>query len=368
MSSPPPAPLPPASETPARALDLALPEDTGPRGRDVVTQHAFRIAPALLGLPLASPWQRAFAIGIDALLVVLLAKTGGILLAALAAVFVYGRLRAREQQRDLPPRSRLGRRLSASGRTLLALLIFSIAVSLLQPLWERYVDNDDDGTGERAAAEGLDFDAHDGIELGLAVAALKSCDAAPCRADAARRAAEAFASARGSAAQRRDAYAELLADTVDDPAERARLLPLLDGAPPDGAASAPAPGGGVPAPAAPAPATVATTPPPAAPEYSLVKQLFGLLDDLGLSLGWAAAYFTLFTTLWAGQTPGKKLLGIRVVELTGKPLGYWTSFERYGGYGAGFTTGLLGFLQVYWKPNRQAIQDQLTFTAVIRDR
>ncbi len=92
-----------------------------------------------------------------------------------------------------------------------------------------------------------------------------------------------------------------------------------------------------------------------------------MLDDLGLSFGWAAVYFTVFTTLWAGQTPGKKLVGIRVVHLSGRPLSYWSSFSRYGGYAAGLTTGLLGFLQVYWDPNRQAIQDQLSFTAVIRD-
>ena len=41
-------------------------------------------------------------------------------------------------------------------------------------------------------------------------------------------------------------------------------------------------------------------------------------------------------------------------------------FGRYGGYGAGFATGLLGFLQVYWDPNRQAIQDKISATVVIK--
>ena len=41
-------------------------------------------------------------------------------------------------------------------------------------------------------------------------------------------------------------------------------------------------------------------------------------------------------------------------------------FGRYGGYGAGFATGLLGFLQVYWDPNRQAIQDKISATVVIQ--
>lgn len=38
-----------------------------------------------------------------------------------------------------------------------------------------------------------------------------------------------------------------------------------------------------------------------------------VLDDLGIGLGWAALYFTVFPAWWNGQTPGKKLLGIRVV-------------------------------------------------------
>ena len=41
-------------------------------------------------------------------------------------------------------------------------------------------------------------------------------------------------------------------------------------------------------------------------------------------------------------------------------------FGRCGGYGAGFATGLLGFLQVYWDPSRQAIQDKISATVVIQ--
>lgn len=77
-------------------------------------------------------------------------------------------------------------------------------------------------------------------------------------------------------------------------------------------------------------------------------------------------YFTLFSLLWRGQTPGKKVCNIRVVALSGEDLSLWDAFGRYGGYGAGFATGLLGFLQVYWDPNRQAIQDKISATVVIK--
>jgi len=92
----------------------------------------------------------------------------------------------------------------------------------------------------------------------------------------------------------------------------------------------------------------------------------GIIQDLGLGFGWAAVYFTLFSLLWRGQTPGKKACNIRVVALSGEPLGLLDCFGRYGGYGAGFATGLLGFLQVYWDPNRQAIQDKISATVVIQ--
>ncbi|RBP52834.1 RDD family protein [Arenicella xantha] len=98
---------------------------------------------------------------------------------------------------------------------------------------------------------------------------------------------------------------------------------------------------------------------------SVVAWLHGLVSDLGLSFGWAAFYFTVFVAWMDGQTPGKKLVGTKIIRIDGKPLSLWDSFGRYGGYGAGFATGLLGFLQVYWDQNRQAIQDKIAETMVV---
>jgi len=89
------------------------------------------------------------------------------------------------------------------------------------------------------------------------------------------------------------------------------------------------------------------------------------LRRLGLSFGWAIAYFTLLPYWWKGQTVGKRLFGLRVVELTGKPLSLMTCFGRYGGYAAGLATGGMGFVQVLWDPNRQAVQDKLAHTVVV---
>jgi len=101
------------------------------------------------------------------------------------------------------------------------------------------------------------------------------------------------------------------------------------------------------------------------PATSPMQWLFGVIDDLGLGFGFAAVYFTCFTAWFSGQTLGKMLLNIRVVHLSNKPMGLWDSFGRYGGYGAGLATGLLGFFQIYWDANRQAIQDQISATVVV---
>lgn len=89
------------------------------------------------------------------------------------------------------------------------------------------------------------------------------------------------------------------------------------------------------------------------------------LHRLGLRFGWAIAYFSLLPFWWQGQTVGKRLFGLRVVHLAGKPMGVMDCFGRYGGYAAGLATGGIGLLQVLWDPNRQAVEDKLAHTVVI---
>ena len=55
------------------------------------------------------------------------------------------------------------------------------------------------------------------------------------------------------------------------------------------------------------------------------------------------------------------------MRLDGKPLGYWVSFERFGGYAASLFTGFEGFLRILWDPNRQGLEDKLAETVVVID-
>ncbi len=109
-----------------------------------------------------------------------------------------------------------------------------------------------------------------------------------------------------------------------------------------------------------------------AAERSAQRSPLGLLmdlvaDEIGVSAGWAALYFTAMLALWRGRTPGKRALGIRVIRLDGKPLGWFASFERFGGYAAALATGTLGFFQILWDRNRQGVHDKISETVVIRD-
>ena len=91
------------------------------------------------------------------------------------------------------------------------------------------------------------------------------------------------------------------------------------------------------------------------------------IDSLGFGFGWWTLYFAILMPWMKGQTPGKRALGVRVVRLDGHPVTWWHAFERAGGYAAGVATGTLGFLQIYWDANRQAIHDKVAGTVVIRD-
>ena len=100
----------------------------------------------------------------------------------------------------------------------------------------------------------------------------------------------------------------------------------------------------------------------------ILRILKSTAEDFGLTIGWIGVYFVLSLALFRGRTLGKKLFSLQVIRLNNKPIGLLYSFERFGGYAAGVATGLLGFAQIYWDPNRQAIHDKIAATVVIDTR
>lgn len=101
-----------------------------------------------------------------------------------------------------------------------------------------------------------------------------------------------------------------------------------------------------------------------------------LADPVVLFLGvffWAftiqVLYFTVFEYYWKGQSPGKRLLGLRVLELNDRPPDFITAFTRN-------TVRLLDFVLVGYlvsllliasSPRAQRIGDRIADTVVVRE-
>ena len=75
-------------------------------------------------------------------------------------------------------------------------------------------------------------------------------------------------------------------------------------------------------------------------------------------------YFTLFVGA-QGQTPGKMLLGLKIVRTTGKDIGYGRALARWIGQCLSLLWFGLGFLMVAFSPQKQALHDKLAGTYVI---
>lgn len=87
--------------------------------------------------------------------------------------------------------------------------------------------------------------------------------------------------------------------------------------------------------------------------------LLGYLACLGLGY---AAWFTGTT----GQTPGKMLLGLRVVETDGNPPGYFRALLRAALGAAGSAALGLGAVPLFFDPARRAFHDRLLRTRVVK--
>jgi uncharacterized RDD family membrane protein YckC len=82
------------------------------------------------------------------------------------------------------------------------------------------------------------------------------------------------------------------------------------------------------------------------------------------ALGFPLLYL-LFFWVRAGQTPGKRLLGLRVVRLNGRRMTLLVGLRRLLGYLACFLSLGIGFLWVLIDDRRQGWHDKLAGTCVV---
>lgn len=78
------------------------------------------------------------------------------------------------------------------------------------------------------------------------------------------------------------------------------------------------------------------------------------------------AYQWYFLTQQNGQTPGKRLMGIRVVRKDGQPVDAATVIVRYIGYYVNSFILGIGWLWALWDADRQGVHDKLAGTIVVR--
>jgi uncharacterized RDD family membrane protein YckC len=85
-----------------------------------------------------------------------------------------------------------------------------------------------------------------------------------------------------------------------------------------------------------------------------------------LSVGLSATYFTWFEGGETGQTPGKRLFGIRVVSIEdGGPLGFGRGFVRWIGRYVSSLALLIGYLWMLWDAERQCWHDKMARAVVV---
>jgi len=99
---------------------------------------------------------------------------------------------------------------------------------------------------------------------------------------------------------------------------------------------------------------------------SLLGRTRTFTGTLGVTFGWSGVYFTLLAGLLNGRTLGKLIFGIRAVKINGAPFSFFDGFVRQGGYIAGVAMGMIGFVKLLWEPNRQAVQDRIAATVVVK--
>lgn len=363
------------------------------------------MAPGILGLPLASPSRRAAAMAIDGILVLLLAKAGAVFLGLAAATLLF-----RASRPD--PSGGFGRWSVRTGlRIAGAVLIFVVIMNVFGAARERLRRERDVNPPAAAPVEGaenlhLELSPAALLKLGPPLLALRN---APDSATVAHSATEVLRTAKESGASSEDLHearsglVELMGERADSSEIGAvdQAIRAIAGVPPaaenadslmlgyiaarerDDTIAAAAYRDSIKQAIAGSELSrlEASSSRQQARADSLEDELgeaskakgvrqfiAGAADDLGVGFGWSAVYFTAFLALWRGQTPGKRVAGIRVLRLDGKPLGWWISFERFGGYAASFSVGLMGFFQILWDRNRQGLHDKACETVVVRER
>jgi uncharacterized RDD family membrane protein YckC len=96
----------------------------------------------------------------------------------------------------------------------------------------------------------------------------------------------------------------------------------------------------------------------------LDNSTFQLVSGSLLMTLFAIGYFSFFWTL-VGYTPGKALLGLKVVRKNGAKLSFGRSLLRFFSYWISLIPLALGFFWILWDTKRQGWHDKIAGTQVL---
>jgi uncharacterized RDD family membrane protein YckC len=100
---------------------------------------------------------------------------------------------------------------------------------------------------------------------------------------------------------------------------------------------------------------------------SALYPILGNLPNQGvLTFIFTITYQWYFLTKYQGQTPGKMLLGIRVVKTDGSALSTLDAIVRTLGYTLNWILLGIGWLLAFWDRDRQGLHDRMADTYVVK--
>lgn len=99
---------------------------------------------------------------------------------------------------------------------------------------------------------------------------------------------------------------------------------------------------------------------PIPPGYIVLFWIAGLVG-LAVTIGYNVSFNS---GAWQA-TPGKRLLGLHLITLTGEPVGPWLAFARWAGYILDGLTLYIGFLMIGWTREKTGLHDIICGTRVV---
>jgi len=108
-------------------------------------------------------------------------------------------------------------------------------------------------------------------------------------------------------------------------------------------------------------AFLASTPSEPPSEETVALYMFAMIGTLGL---WVLFYMTWFVGRF-GATPGKMLLGIKIVRSDGSPVSYLRAFARFWAHQLSANIMYIGFIIALFDEQRRGLHDHICDTRVI---